>query len=152
MPNDFNRDLERGKVAEHEICRIIKVTHPLAYVVDGEQSGYDIVVPDVPTMLEVKYDYMVGRTGNYFVETQSNGKSSGISVTKALWWVFVSDTEIVWIATEALRYLIESWGIRLINFDKTCPPKQGYLLPRSRLLFTPYALVGERKTWKICPF
>ena len=152
MQNNFDKDLVRGKVAEHEICGIIKATHPQAYVVDEEQSGYDIVVPDIPVMLEVKYDYLACRTGNYFVETHSNGKCSGLCVTKAFWWVFVSDDEIVWLATESLRYLIQEWGLKELEFAKVNPPKQGYLLPRSRLLFTPYAKVGERKTWKTCPF
>jgi len=152
MSNDFNTDLERGKIAEHEVCGIIKQFHPQAYVVEGEQSGYDIVVPDVPTMLEVKYDYLACKTGNYFVETRSNGKSSGLSVTKAHYWVFMSDDEIVWVSTESLRYAIESWGLKLLTFDRITPPKQGYLLPRNKLLFYPYAKVGERKTWKICPF
>jgi hypothetical protein len=40
------------------------------------------------TKIEVKFDRMAHLTGNLFVEVYSRGKASGISTTKANYWIF----------------------------------------------------------------
>jgi hypothetical protein len=40
------------------------------------------------TKVEVKFDRMAHLTGNLFVEVYSRGKASGISTTKANYWIF----------------------------------------------------------------
>ena len=160
MDNTFRSDLVRGKSVEEEICRLIKAKYPSAYVVvDGyvegeyEEKGYDIVVPEKPATVEVKYDGASNNTVFFFIETESNGKPSGLNTTKATWWVQVNDENIIWIRTESLRYQIkDEWKLRELLFDEVNPPKRGYLIPKLRMLYSPYAVWGERKSCPICPF
>ena len=153
MENNFDKDLARGKPIENEICGLIKAKYPTAYVVEGEEKGFDIVVPEKPVTAEVKFDEASNRYPNFFIETESAGKPSGLSVTKSNWWVQVNDEVVVWIYTESLRYLIESeWKLRELEFNKFNPPKRGYLIPKEKLMHNFYAKWGERKLCPICPF
>lgn len=45
--------------------------------------------------VEVKRDYLAGRTGNLFVEFSSRGKASGLATTRADFWAFILDGERV---------------------------------------------------------
>ena len=158
MKNDFKADLARVKPVENEVCGLIKAKYPTAYVVEGDEKGFDIVVPEIPATAEVKFDEASNRYPNFFIETASRlpdgeWKPSGLSVTKSNWWVQVNDTHVVWIYTESLRYLIESeWKLKELEFYKVNPPKRGYLIPQGKLLNNPYAKVGERKLCPITPF
>lgn len=43
--------------------------------------------------IEVKFDFACYRTGNFFIEYESRGKPSGISTTKADYWMLIASTE-----------------------------------------------------------
>ena len=64
--NDFHFDLEFGEKAETWVKEIFS------------EGG----------KVEVKYDRIAHLTGNLFVEVYSRGKESGISTTKANYWIF----------------------------------------------------------------
>lgn len=64
--NSFYYDLDFGEKAEDWVKEIFS---------DG-------------TKVEVKFDRMAHLTGNLFVEVYSRGKASGISTTKANYWIF----------------------------------------------------------------
>ena len=64
--NDFYYDLEFGEQAEDWVKEIFS-------------NGGKV---------EVKFDRMAHLTGNLFVEIYSRGKASGISTTKANYWIF----------------------------------------------------------------
>lgn len=59
------------------------------------------------TKVEVKFDRMAHLTGNLFVEVYSRGKESGISTTKANYWIFrIQDKSYALIVnTEKLKEL-----------------------------------------------
>ena len=63
---------------------------------------------------EVKRDRQVSRTGNVAIETESYGKPSGISVTKASTWIFLlsgekySDEVAVAISVVRLKRLVNN--------------------------------------------
>jgi len=65
--NSFYYDLDFGEKAEDWISELFS---------DGRK-------------IEIKYDRMAHHTGNIFVEYESRGKFSGISTTKANYWIFV---------------------------------------------------------------
>lgn len=157
--DDFKRDLKTGKEVEKEVCEIIKTKYPNTYLaedgyVEGKyvEQGYDIVVPDKPAMAEVKYDSLSCKTGKYFVETESNGNPSCLSTTKSNWWVVVDDEHILWIYTESLKYVIMELKLEELEFYKILPPKRGYLVPKDKLMLSPYSAWEERKLCRICPF
>lgn len=43
--------------------------------------------------IEVKFDFACYRTGNFYIEYESRGKPSGISTTKADYWMLIASTE-----------------------------------------------------------
>lgn len=67
--NDFHFDLEFGEKAETWVKEIFS------------EGG----------KVEVKYDRMAHKTGNIYVEVYSRFKKSGISTTKADYWIFIID-------------------------------------------------------------
>jgi len=149
----FYKDLERGKEAEHFICDLVRRKYPSAYVIEGMESDFDIVVPEsLRNTIEVKRDYVSNQTGNYFVETENNGNKSGLSTTKAKWYVFVDDTDVVWVLVETLQYLIREWGLKEGNFVKVNPPKKAYLVPKNKLIHSFYCLWEEKDKCRTIPF
>jgi hypothetical protein len=64
--NSFYYDLDFGEKAEDWVKELLS---------DGRK-------------VEVKFDRMAHLTGNLFVEVYSRGKASGISTTKANYWIF----------------------------------------------------------------
>jgi hypothetical protein len=137
----FTNDLKKGKKMEHKICDKIKKKYPNAYVVEGECKEYDIVVPEIGITIEAKFDEKSTETGNYIIEMEHDGKPSGISVTKANYWVIVDKEIVVWITAEALRFLIRD--CQQVTY---CPEgdkieKKGYLIPVDKLRFSNYSLL-----------
>lgn len=56
--------------------------------------------------IEVKRDYLAGKTGNVFVEFTSRGKRSGLATTRADFWAFILDGErVVIVPTQYLQQL-----------------------------------------------
>ena len=79
--SDFKYDLEVGQVEERWLAQLL--------------SGGKI---------EVKRDFLAHRTGNVFVEYNSRGKPSGISVSQADHWAIILDEEtVVIIKTDRLK-------------------------------------------------
>jgi hypothetical protein len=66
---DFNFDLEFGEKAETWVHQIFS------------EGG----------KIEVKYDRLAHKTGNIYVEVYSRNKPSGISTSKANYWIFIID-------------------------------------------------------------
>ncbi len=85
--NDFRYDLEIGKVGEKLLGEIL----------EGKK-------------VEVKNDLQALDTGNVFVEYESRGKASGISVSESDWYAFVlSGSNIRIIKTEALKVICRKY-------------------------------------------
>ena len=82
--NDFSHDLEFGQVGEGILAEIL-----------------------TNKKVEVKRDNWVEKTGNIAIEFESRGKPSGISVTKADYWVilFDNDRKFIGMQTDYLKEL-----------------------------------------------
>ena len=80
--------------------------------------------------IEVKTDFLVGKTGNLCIEYHSRGKSSGIMTSKADYWAFVlpdHDKSVVLIQTRRLLKLCVLYGTKKIGGDNNT--SKIYLLP-----------------------
>ena len=77
----FEKSLYIGKSVEDVVCSKIKKKYPKAYVIQEYCKGYDIYVPETNIKIEVKQDKKSNYSGNFVVETEFNGKPSGISTT-----------------------------------------------------------------------
>jgi len=140
--NMFKQDLELGKKIEHIVCDyIVKKKYPKAYVVEGYNKGYDIVVPEVNQTIEVKYDSMSNKTGNYMIETEYNGKESGLTTTTADWWLQVDNEVAIWIKPSVLEFILKDYKIIKMAGIGDSKDKSGYLIPREKLINTPYVFV-----------
>jgi hypothetical protein len=84
--NDFRYDLKVGKVYEHKLAALL-----------GNK-------------IEVKRDFKCLDTGNIFVEYESRGKKSGISITEAEYWCYwLSDYHFFMVETERLKTICRNY-------------------------------------------
>ena len=92
---------------------------------------YDFRTSDRMTY-EVKADRMCSRTGNFFIEFESFGKPSGISITKAKKHILTDETTYYVIRTKMLKELI-----KIKNYNIACVQgsrNKGTLVPRVDIL------------------
>jgi len=87
--------------------------------------------------IEVKTDRMAHATGNLYVEIYSRGKASGLSTTKANYWIFIIEEKnyAIIVSTEKLkqiaRIVFQTDGLTKGGDNNT---SQGILLPIKLLL------------------
>ena len=73
----------------------------------GEKLVYDILTNK---KVEVKTDYQASSTGNLFIEYSSRGKDSGITISKADFYCFVTSNEnITFIETKKLKEICRKY-------------------------------------------
>ena len=136
MVEDFKADLERGKIHEIYVLNKIKKKYKQAYIVDGYFKEYDIFIPELNLGVEVKFDERSKETGNIIIETESAGKRSGISTTKAKYWVIYDGRNYNWFLTDTIRKCIKEYDFKEREFvcrgdTKT---KKAYLIKEHLLL------------------
>lgn len=102
----FASDLAIGIEAELKILKQLQEKYPDAYKVEGKHSEFDLVVPGQFTV-EVKFDPASQRTGNIVVE-YFHGKTSGLHVSTADWWVFDTGESCIWLTRSAVHQCIIS--------------------------------------------
>jgi hypothetical protein len=83
----FKQDLSIGKNYEEIILNRAKKDYPEAYIQAGKFKYWDVFIPEVNISLEVKYDERNQTSGNIAIECECNDKPSGITTTKADFWV-----------------------------------------------------------------
>lgn len=107
MSDVFYSDLDRGLVYEIKHLKRIQESYPDAYKVKGYCKDYDIYIPSKGFGVEIKMDKMSQQTGNIVVEIEFDGKPSALSTTKAKYWIFDTDKEIITVRTESLKKLVK---------------------------------------------
>ncbi|MBW3020309.1 hypothetical protein KY334_03355 [Candidatus Woesearchaeota archaeon] len=105
----FKKDLSVGQTIEKKILKYVRKTYPKAYLIDGYHKEYDIFIPEKRKGIEIKYDKKSEKTGNCFIEISSNGKPSGIMVTKAWLWFIVTgnENELIIIKPETILEIVK---------------------------------------------
>ena len=101
---DFRTDLKLGNDGEETIIKYL-MNKGCLYVDSNDDNRYDrkMIVKGVETTYEIKTDVKCAPlfdTGNLFIEFESRGKDSGITVTQADWFVTY------------FQYLNEAWFIK----------------------------------------
>ena len=102
----FYKSLEIGKEKEEFVKNIFKDYYD--FITDNDNYEYDLRFDKNGRSLfvEVKYDYLMSKTGNMAIECSSRDKKSGIYTTKSDYWVQVySNDKIYIIDTNILRLL-----------------------------------------------
>ena len=110
---NFNQDLVLGNSGEIVIKEFLE-TKGCEFINLNDNNQYDLKMKKNNNEItyEIKTDVFVAPiydTGNIFIEYESRGKNSGISVTKADWFVtyFKYLKEIWFIKSETLKTLIQ---------------------------------------------
>jgi len=110
---NFNQDLVLGNSGEIIIKEFLE-TKGCEFINLNDDNQYDLKMKKNNTEItyEIKTDVLVAPiydTGNIFIEFESRGKKSGISVTKSDWFVtyFKYLKEIWFIKSETLKNLIQ---------------------------------------------
>jgi len=109
----FKKDLSVGQTIEKKVLKYVQKTYPKAYLIDGYHKEYDIFIPEKNKGIEIKYDKKSEKTGNCFIEISSNGKPSGIMVTKAWLWFIVTGNgnELIIIKPETILEIIKDMKV-----------------------------------------
>jgi hypothetical protein len=135
--SNFALDLEEGHSWEVVILNDVQKKYPKAYLNDDYK--YDIYVPETGDSIEVKYDRLVNKTGNYFIETAFNDFPSGISTSQATFWVLIDKYNKIWIKADTLKYMVRDLPVR--EYKGEGHVVSGHLIRKSELLSSPYVKI-----------
>ena len=113
----FDEDYKRGREVEETILNAIKNKYPEAYTQEGYFKDWDIFIPKLKFGIEVKYDIESIQTGNYLIETKDNGKPSGLTTSKAIYWVIYDGDSYLWLLTENIKKCIADNNLKKITYS-----------------------------------
>ena len=103
---NFKKDLKLGNDGEEILIKFLE-SKGCKYIDSNNDNKYDLMMINKgkETTYEIKTDVFIAPiydTGNIFIEYESRGKLSGISVTQADWFVTY------------FKYLKEIWFIKSV--------------------------------------
>ncbi|WP_456867060.1 hypothetical protein [Galbibacter sp. BG1] len=130
---DFFKDLKYGEQFEKLILKKVQKKYPNAHKIEGNHKEYDILIND-KISLEVKVDNKAIETNNILIESECNGKPSGITTTKASHWVFITHQKVIWVETIKLKKLLKKYKDSYYTIQGDWQAKRGYFLPHNELL------------------
>lgn len=114
MHYNFKKDLIIGEEGEEVVIQDL-ISMGAEYDSNNKTNSHDVIVSFKGRKItyECKTDFF-DDTGNMFIETSCRGKASGISVTKADWFVtyFKKLNEIWYIKTDKLKDILEKFEHR----------------------------------------
>ena len=134
---DFNEDIIIGEAGEQIIVNDL-TKMGAKFIQFNKDNKYDLsmnVNGEIITY-EIKTDVFIrpeNDTMNMFIEKECRGKSSGIEVTQAKWFVtyFKHIHEVWYIKTETLKELIAKNNFKITSNSGDHNSKtSGYLIPR----------------------
>ena len=130
----FEADVVRGLEAERLALHILRREYRCATQINA-YKGYDIWIPELHSSAEVKSDLASNQTGNFVIETEFNGKPSGLTTTEATYWFLYDGNELVMTTPKAIRKFIERSGATEVTFTGRgdTKPKRAYLLRKQEL-------------------
>ena len=145
----FKESLATWKISEERICKKIQEKYPMAFIIDGYCKEWDINVPELNVLVEVKQDYKSQQTGNLVVEYEM-GKPSGIQTSKADYWVFVtSEEDYIWATPQFIKDYIVFHRPEHKEFiwPGDTKPKKVYLIRKEDFV---KKLIDKSKDKKVC--
>lgn len=110
----FTTDLQKAKVSELELSKLLKTYYDMDTICIGRNYKYDLFIrtnKQRDILLEVKEDFRCGETGNFLLEFEFKGKPSGIAKSTAEFYIHIlhlkSGIEYWSTSTEKLKWMIE---------------------------------------------
>ena len=105
----FNENLKRYQPYEVEASELIKKYKNVTILKFCNDNRYDFKTSD-KIRYEVKTEPSSIITGNYFIEFFAYGKPSGISVTRAHFYIFSDMTNYYLIPIDELKAIVKEHG------------------------------------------
>lgn len=135
MINTFNKDLKRGKQIEYKVLNQIKTKYKNAYIERGYFKEWDIFIPELNFGVEVKLDKKSKYTGNIVIEINFNNKPSGLSTTKAKYWVIYDGYKYNWFLVNDINKCINDNNLKYYSFigEGDSKMKDAYLIKKEIL-------------------
>jgi len=138
---EFKADLKLGNNGEEKIVKFLE-TKGCVFKSFNNDNKYDLLMTKngKEVTYEIKTDVKCAPlfdTGNIFIEFESRKKLSGISTTKADWFVtsFEYLNELWFIKSQNLKKLIESNDVPLFyNAGDAGSETHGYLINRKKYI------------------
>jgi len=136
---DFRKDLVEGEEGEMVVLKDLESMGG-TFISDNKDNKYDLLISkgDKQLTYEIKTDVLCTPqrdTGNMFLEYECRGKTSGVMVCQADWFVmyYKHFNEIWYIKTKDLINLLETETLRTVgNSGDAGSNTKGYLLPRNK--------------------
>lgn len=134
---DFNKDLSLGNKGENIVKKFL-IDNGCKEIENNDDNKYDLKLlkNNRKITYEIKTDFKCAPlfdTGNIFIEFECRNKASGISVTKADWFVtyFIYLNEIWFIKTTKLKKLINDNNFQIFtDAGDLNSQTKGYLINR----------------------
>ena len=134
---NFRKDLKIGQKGE-EVVKTFLESKGASFVNFNDNNQYDLkmMLNEEEITYEIKTDVFCSPeydTGNLFIEFFSRDKESGISTSKAKWFVnyYKFLNEMWFIKTEDLRQLIIKNNFKVKVGGDVGSQTHGYLIPRN---------------------
>jgi hypothetical protein len=117
MPNyNFRKDLPVAHATERQVSKFLCDTRGMTFLSECNNSDYDLLMQlknGRRITIEIKEDFTCKKTGNVGIEYECRGRPSGISVSKADYYLYkvhepTGNTSLYVIATNHLRELIDN--------------------------------------------
>ena len=129
--------MKLGNEGEEKVAEYL-ITKGSKFIDSNKDNRYDIkmLTNDKEITYEVKTDVKCAPlfdTGNIFIEFESRGKASGVSVTQADWFVtyFLYFEELWFIKSKDLKYLVKTYDFpKFYNAGDIGSNTHGYLIKR----------------------
>jgi len=127
--SSFNIDLTRGQEIEEKWFNILKSTIKDLVHVKGKEKKWDLYSKDRNIGIEIKYDPKSQDTGNIVVEIEMPpGNPSGLSTTRARYWIFDTGVESFIVPTVDLHKLLSKHKPVVFTGPKDYYSKKAYLI------------------------
>lgn len=146
---EFKRLIQESRAVEYAICRWYQQNvDRKSRLALHKCKEYDIICPTVQNV-EVKLDRLASHSDNYAFEFEdATGEKSGIALTTAGEFVVVDYEHVIRLKTTALLFFLrECKQKRIVQMGYTTKEGKrawGYLVPREKLLYSPYAQAMKR--------
>jgi len=129
--NNFLKQLVVGQGYETVAQQKIKALHSdVKEIISNDTNSYDFITLPSEITYEVKFDSLCLRTGFFFIEIFGYGKKSGLSVTKAQFYIICDGKYYFLIETIKLKQLVQKCNVKKTKDGSTI----GFMLNRFKLI------------------
>ena len=134
MNYNFADDVVVGEGYEKLVLAKIKRKYPLVYKREGYFKDYDLYIPETNESVEVKFDLLSEKTGNFFFEVASDDRPSGLFTSKSDFYIICNTKEMFFFSTDHLINLSKDYRLLRSGSRGSDASRTGFLLKRNYII------------------